>query len=124
MRRLLFVALLNLGPTELVLVLVLLLLLFGADKLPQMARSLGQARAKLESAQREVKSAIQTEEDALLAEQLKFEAAREEHMRQQNAEFEALRKTAQDLGIATDGLTTPEGLREAIRGKAAAGEKK
>lgn len=118
-----FVALLNLGPTELVLILLLLLLLFGADKVPQLARSLGRARARLERAEREVKSAIQTEEDALLSEQLKFEAAREERMRQQNAEFEALRKVAQDLGVATDGITTPEGLREAIREKASAGQK-
>jgi TatA/E family protein of Tat protein translocase len=31
------------GPTELVIVLVILLLLFGAAKLPKLARSMGQA---------------------------------------------------------------------------------
>lgn len=33
----------NLGPTELLIVLAIVLLLFGATKLPNLARSLGQA---------------------------------------------------------------------------------
>ena len=34
----------NLGPTELLIVLAILLLLFGGAKLPKLARSLGQAQ--------------------------------------------------------------------------------
>lgn len=34
----------NLGPTELLIVLVIFLLLFGASRLPRLARSLGQAQ--------------------------------------------------------------------------------
>jgi sec-independent protein translocase protein TatA len=33
----------NLGPTELLIVLAIVLLLFGSTKLPRLARSLGQA---------------------------------------------------------------------------------
>ncbi|HEX5585821.1 MAG TPA: twin-arginine translocase TatA/TatE family subunit [Acidimicrobiia bacterium] len=33
----------NLGPTELIIVLAIVLLLFGSTKLPKLARSLGQA---------------------------------------------------------------------------------
>lgn len=33
----------QLGPTELILILVIILLLFGAKKLPEMARSLGRS---------------------------------------------------------------------------------
>lgn len=33
----------NLGPTELIIVLVIVLLLFGSTRLPKLARSLGQA---------------------------------------------------------------------------------
>lgn len=33
----------NLGPTELLIVLAIVLLLFGAPRLPKLARSLGQA---------------------------------------------------------------------------------
>lgn len=34
----------NLGPTELLIILVVILVLFGGAKLPQLARSLGQAQ--------------------------------------------------------------------------------
>ena len=34
----------NLGPTELIIILVVVLVLFGGAKLPQLARSLGQAQ--------------------------------------------------------------------------------
>lgn len=34
----------NVGPTELIIVLVILLVLFGGAKLPKLARSLGQAQ--------------------------------------------------------------------------------
>ncbi len=33
----------NLGPTELIIILVIVLLLFGSTRLPKLARSLGQA---------------------------------------------------------------------------------
>ncbi len=33
----------NLGPTELVIVLLIVLLIFGGAKLPKLARSMGQA---------------------------------------------------------------------------------
>ena len=34
----------NLGPTELLIVLAIVLLIFGSTKIPQLARSLGQAQ--------------------------------------------------------------------------------
>ena len=34
----------NLGPTELIIVLIILLVLFGGAKLPKLARSLGRAQ--------------------------------------------------------------------------------
>jgi sec-independent protein translocase protein TatA len=40
----------DLGPGELAIILVILLVLFGGKKLPQLARSLGQAKRELESA--------------------------------------------------------------------------
>jgi sec-independent protein translocase protein TatA len=47
----------NLGPTELLVILVIVLVLFGGAKLPKLARSLGQA-------QREFKEAINDEDDS------------------------------------------------------------
>lgn len=34
----------NLGPAELIVILVIVLLLFGANRLPKLARSLGKAQ--------------------------------------------------------------------------------
>lgn len=38
----------NLGPTELIILLVIVLVLFGGAKLPKLARSLGQAKKEFE----------------------------------------------------------------------------
>ncbi len=38
----------NLGPTELLIVLVIILVLFGGAKLPKLARSLGEAKKEFE----------------------------------------------------------------------------
>lgn len=47
----------NLGAPELIIILVVVLLLFGARKLPDLARSLGQA-------QREFKAGLHDDDDA------------------------------------------------------------
>jgi sec-independent protein translocase protein TatA len=38
----------NLGPTELIIVLVIILVLFGGAKLPKLAKSLGEAKREFE----------------------------------------------------------------------------
>jgi sec-independent protein translocase protein TatA len=38
----------NFGPTELVIVLLIVLVIFGGSKLPKLARSLGQAKNEFE----------------------------------------------------------------------------
>ncbi len=43
----------GLGPTELIVILVIVLLLFGGAKLPKLARSLGQAKNEFEAGSRE-----------------------------------------------------------------------
>lgn len=43
----------GLGPQELIIVLVIVLLLFGSTKLPQLARSLGQAQKEFKKGQHE-----------------------------------------------------------------------
>jgi sec-independent protein translocase protein TatA len=40
----------NLGPTELIIVLAIIMLLFGAAKLPKLARSLGESAKEFENA--------------------------------------------------------------------------
>jgi len=41
---------LNLGPTELIIVLAIVMLLFGAARLPKLARSLGESAREFKNA--------------------------------------------------------------------------
>ncbi len=43
----------GIGPNELLLILVIAVLLFGANKLPELARSIGKASGEFKKAQRE-----------------------------------------------------------------------
>lgn len=43
----------GLGPAELIVILVIVLVLFGGAKLPKLARSLGQAKNEFEAGTRE-----------------------------------------------------------------------
>ena len=43
----------NLGPTELIILLVIIMLLFGGAKLPQLARGLGEGIKNFKEASRE-----------------------------------------------------------------------
>ncbi len=53
----------GLGPTELIVILVIILLLFGGAKLPKLARSLGQAKNEFEAGTKEGPPEL-TKEDA------------------------------------------------------------
>ncbi len=58
------------GNSELLIILLVALLLFGGDKLPELARSLGKAVA-------EYRRAMQEAEEKLIAEDLKREVRRQ-----------------------------------------------
>jgi len=45
----------NIGPTELIIVLIIVLVLFGGAKLPSLARSLGQAQKEFKKGMEESK---------------------------------------------------------------------
>lgn len=47
----------NLGPTELLIVLLVVLLLFGGAKLPKLARSLGAAQSEFKKGAQESRAA-------------------------------------------------------------------
>jgi sec-independent protein translocase protein TatA len=54
----------RLGPTEIILILVVILLLFGAKKLPDMARSLGKSARILKSEAKAMKDEGKKDEAA------------------------------------------------------------
>ena len=83
---------LGIGTTEIVFLVILLVLLFGVNKIPDLARSLGRAQKEFQRAREDV------ERDAEPV---------------NNREDQRIRDAAHDLGIPTEGRTTAE-LKEAI----------
>jgi sec-independent protein translocase protein TatA len=53
----------GLGTTEIILIVVVLFLLFGATRLPQLAKSLGQSRKAFRDGMREAEEEYQKEEE-------------------------------------------------------------
>ena len=53
----------GLGGQELILILLIILLLFGAKKLPELARGLGKGMKEFKKAQREIEEEVNKESD-------------------------------------------------------------
>ena len=75
-------AFLNIGNTELIIILVIILLLFGAKKLPELARGLGKSMQEFKKASREVednfRDAISEDEDRKPAPKVENKEEKEE----------------------------------------------
>lgn len=57
--------LMNFGTTEIILIVAVLFLLFGASRLPQLAKSLGQSRKAFKEGMREAEEEEQAEKERL-----------------------------------------------------------
>jgi len=86
-----------LGQEWIILVVVAVILLFGAKKLPELARSIGRARGEFERGKIEVEKELKEAEPS-------------------KPDKETLVKVARELGIETEGKTEEE-IREAITRK-------
>lgn len=53
----------NIGAPELIIILVILLLLFGAKKLPELARSLGSSAKELRNGMKDEKPSDKTQDE-------------------------------------------------------------
>lgn len=78
-------ALFGLQGGEIIIVLLLIVLLFGAAKIPELARSLGRAKGEFEKASRENRAEPEKEKTI------------------EDAEEERVRKAAREMGIPVDG---------------------
>jgi len=91
------------GVEWLVVIIAIVLLLFGAKKIPEFARNLGKARAEFRRGEMMVEREIKAEERA-------------ERDREAKAHDPDLAKAARELGIDPEGRTDPE-LKELIKKK-------
>lgn len=113
-------AFLNLGPSELAILLLLFLLLFGVDKVPQMARSLGKARAEMQRAEAQVREALETDDERKTRQLIDYEREREANI----AKFgppvrEKLMASAMELDIDPEGMSDEQLKAEIERRRAA-----
>ena len=92
------------GPNELLAILLIAFLLFGASKLPELARSLGRSMGEFKKAQREAEIELR-----------EFERELKEGKYTSNEKREKLEKIAKDLGIDPEGKSDEELLEEINR---------
>ena len=85
------------GPTEMILIVAAVLILFGASKIPELARSLGKASGEFKKAKIETENELRNTETSL---------------KEKPAEGTKIKQMAKDLGIATEGKSDEQLLDE------------
>jgi sec-independent protein translocase protein TatA len=79
------------GPQEMILIFLIIILLFGAAKLPELARSMGKSMGEFKKAQKE---------SELILKDL------------DNPQLSKVQQTAKNLGISIEGKTDDELMEE------------
>jgi sec-independent protein translocase protein TatA len=95
------------GPEMLILIVIVIVLLFGAKKIPELARSMGRAKGEFDRGKKEVEREIREEEDK--------KGSQEKSSKKEDSK---VIKAAKELGIDTDGKTDEE-LKKDIAAKVA-----
>ena len=86
----------GLGPWEVALILIIALIVFGPSKLPQLARSMGEALREFKKASREISEPMKVSED------------------KPRAKYRSLEEMAKSLGIDTEGKTREQIVKEIL----------
>jgi len=91
----------SIGPTEITVIILIIALLFGASKIPELARSLGRGMGEFKKAQREAELEL-----------MEFEKGLREGKYTKDEKRNKLEKIAKDLGINPEGKSDDELLEE------------
>lgn len=86
------------GPTEYILIAVVIILLFGASKIPELARSLGKATGEFKKGKQEAEREVSNLEKSI-----------KEHPEEKSSK---IKEMAKDLGISVEGKTDDQLLEE------------
>ncbi len=96
-------------PELLVVGIVAVVLLFGAGKVPELARSLGQAMGEFKKAQREAELDLKRMEDSMKGQKMTPQA-------EKKSEEVNIRQVARYMDIETEGKTDEE-LKKEVQAK-------
>jgi len=102
------------GTTEIIVIaIVAIVLLFGAGKVPQLARSFGQAMGEFKKAKREAELDLKKFEESSTAEETVPKPKAKPKAKTEDLD---IREVAAYMGIETEGKTEEE-LREEVKAK-------
>lgn len=87
------------GPMEIALIVVVIIILFGAAKIPELAHSLGKAAGEFKKGQKEIERELADVEKTVKEAPSENRTSKIKHM-------------AYDLGISTEGKTDEQLLEE------------
>lgn len=87
------------GPTEIALIVVVIIILFGAAKIPELARSLGKATGEFKKGKQEIERELTDVERSI------------KETPEENRPSK-IKQMAKDLGISTEGKTDEQLLDE------------
>ncbi len=87
------------GPMEIALVFVVIIILFGAAKIPELARSLGKATGEFKKGQKEIEHELTEVEKSIKEAPAENKSSK-------------IKQMARELGISTEGKTEEQLLEE------------
>ncbi|MHC1610932.1 MAG: twin-arginine translocase TatA/TatE family subunit [Candidatus Methanospirareceae archaeon] len=103
------------GPTEMMVIgIVAVVLLFGASKVPQLARSFGQAMGEFKKAKREAELNLKRFEESIAGDEVA--TPRTAETTETKSESLDIKEVAAYMGIDTEGKTEKE-LKEEVEAK-------
>lgn len=88
------------GPQEIILIFIIIILLFGASKIPELARSLGKATGEFKKGKNEIETELNDIGKPVKDNKVKDNASSK------------IKKMAQDLDIVTEGKSDEQLLDE------------
>jgi len=108
----------GIGPTEIGIIILIVILLFGASKVPQLARSFGQAMGEFKKARKEAEINYKKFEESVTGseEEIPKEKAKVKAAAETKGEEVNIKEVAAYMGIDTEGKTEEE-LKEEVQAK-------